>query len=78
MAHQFIGLHMLVILREPPARLKGTVSDIEAGISLTLSNGPYRAISPKIRATRPSSTWTDLYSASLAPRHRRMATATAH
>ena len=43
MATDFIGLQMEVVLRTPPnippLRLKGTVSDVEAGISLTLSNG---------------------------------------
>jgi hypothetical protein len=39
MANQFIGLQMLVTLREPPTRLKGIVTGIEAGVSLTLSNG---------------------------------------
>ncbi|KAL6853140.1 YjeF-related protein N-terminus domain-containing protein [Trichoderma novae-zelandiae] len=36
---QFIGLHMRVVLREPPGHLlTGTVSDVQAGISLTLTN----------------------------------------
>ena len=39
MADQFIGLQMLVTVRNPPARLKGTVSSVEAGAGLTLSNG---------------------------------------
>ena len=39
MADQFIGLQMLVTVRDPPARLKGTVSSVEAGAGLTLSNG---------------------------------------
>ncbi|KAL2024689.1 hypothetical protein VTK56DRAFT_6890 [Thermocarpiscus australiensis] len=39
MAEEFIGLQMLVTLHgEPPTRLKGTVSAVEAGASLTLSN----------------------------------------
>ncbi|KAH8880429.1 YjeF N-terminal domain-like protein [Thozetella sp. PMI_491] len=38
MADQFIGLQMLVTVRDPPARLKGTVSSVEAGSGLTLSN----------------------------------------
>ncbi|KAK2593340.1 enhancer of mRNA decapping [Conoideocrella luteorostrata] len=39
MATQFIGLHMRVVLREPPGyRLTGTVRDVEAGSSLTLTN----------------------------------------
>lgn len=37
---EFIGLQMLVTLRQPEGTmLKGTVSAIEAGASLTLSNG---------------------------------------
>lgn len=40
MAEQFIGLHMRVILREPPGyQLTGTVKGVEAGNSLTLTNG---------------------------------------
>lgn len=37
----FIGLHMLVSLRDQPARFQGTVSGVEAGASprLTLNNG---------------------------------------
>lgn len=43
MASQFIGLHMRVVLREPSGyRLTGFVSDVEAGSSLTLTNGTYR------------------------------------
>ncbi|KAL2258214.1 hypothetical protein VTK26DRAFT_8567 [Humicola hyalothermophila] len=39
MAAEFIGLQMLVTLHgDPPARLKGTVSAVEAGAGLTLSN----------------------------------------
>ncbi|KAK7415881.1 enhancer of mRNA decapping [Neonectria punicea] len=39
MATQFIGLHMRVVLREPPAySLTGTVRDVEAGSCLTLTN----------------------------------------
>lgn len=38
MASQFIGLQMVVTLRDPPTRLRGTVSDVEAGVGLTLSN----------------------------------------
>ncbi|KAK3899504.1 hypothetical protein C8A05DRAFT_36872 [Staphylotrichum tortipilum] len=39
MAAEFIGLQMLVTVRgNPPLRLKGTVSAVEAGASLTLSN----------------------------------------
>lgn len=42
MAAQFIGLQMLVTLRgEQPVRIKGTVSDVEAGTGLTLSNGEF-------------------------------------
>ena len=37
---QFIGLHMRVVLRDPAGHLlTGTVSDVQAGISLTLTNG---------------------------------------
>jgi enhancer of mRNA-decapping protein 3 len=40
MATEFIGVQMLVTLHgDPPARLKGTISAVEAGASLTLSNG---------------------------------------
>ncbi|KAK3996046.1 NAD(P)H-hydrate epimerase [Cladorrhinum sp. PSN332] len=42
MASDFIGLQMEVVIRTPPdvppTRLKGTVSAVEAGVSLTLSN----------------------------------------
>lgn len=39
MANQFIGLHMRVVLREPPAyHITGTVRDVEAGSCLTLTN----------------------------------------
>ncbi|KAH7143965.1 YjeF N-terminal domain-containing protein [Dactylonectria macrodidyma] len=39
MASQFIGLHMRVVLREPPAfHITGTVRDVEAGSCLTLTN----------------------------------------
>ncbi|KAK5989156.1 hypothetical protein PT974_10656 [Cladobotryum mycophilum] len=39
MAAQFIGLHMRVILREPPGhQITGTVRDVEAGLGLTLTN----------------------------------------
>lgn len=42
MASQFIGLRMRVVLREPPGyQLIGVVRDVEAGSSLTLTNGPY-------------------------------------
>lgn len=40
MASQFIGLHMSVVLRDPAGyRLTGTVREVEAGNSLTLTNG---------------------------------------
>jgi enhancer of mRNA-decapping protein 3 len=39
MANQFIGLQMLVTIKDPPQKLKGIVSDVEAGLSLTLNNG---------------------------------------
>ena len=43
MATQFIGLHMRVVLREPPAyTLTGTVRDVEAGRCLTLTNGKFQ------------------------------------
>ncbi|KAK0711341.1 YjeF-related protein N-terminus-domain-containing protein [Lasiosphaeris hirsuta] len=38
MATDFIGVQMLVTLRDPPVRLKGTVSQVEAGSGLTLRN----------------------------------------
>ncbi|CAM1502949.1 Fc.00g077250.m01.CDS01 [Cosmosporella sp. VM-42] len=39
MATQFIGLHMRVVLRDPPGyQLTGTVRDVEAGSCLTLTN----------------------------------------
>ena len=55
MAAQFIGLQMLVTLRgEQPVRIKGTVSDVEAGTGLTLSNGefffPFFFLSPSAAA----------------------------
>jgi len=40
MASDFIGVQMLVTLLNPPGiKLKGTVSAVEAGTGLTLSNG---------------------------------------
>lgn len=42
MATQFIGLHMRVVLRDPPGyQLEGTVRAVEAGSSLTLTGGKY-------------------------------------
>jgi enhancer of mRNA-decapping protein 3 len=42
MASEFIGLQMLVTVRgDPPRHLKGTVSAVEAGAGLTLSNGEF-------------------------------------
>ncbi|KAM7189154.1 YjeF-related protein N-terminus domain containing protein [Naviculisporaceae sp. PSN 640] len=38
MATEFIGLQMIVTIRDPPTKLKGTVSAVEAGTGLTLSN----------------------------------------
>ncbi|AEO69091.1 uncharacterized protein THITE_2080037 [Thermothielavioides terrestris NRRL 8126] len=39
MAAEFVGLQMVVTLHGvPPRRLKGTISDVEAGAGLTLSN----------------------------------------
>ncbi|EHA52953.1 YjeF_N domain-containing protein [Pyricularia oryzae 70-15] len=38
MASQFIGAHMLVTLHQPPTRLRGVVTDVRSGHSLTLSN----------------------------------------
>ncbi|KOS19126.1 Enhancer of mRNA-decapping protein 3 [Escovopsis weberi] len=39
MAAQFIGLHMRVVLREPPGQqVTGTVREVEAGLGLTLTN----------------------------------------
>lgn len=49
MASQFIGLHMEVVLREPSGyRLTGIVRDVEAGSSLTLTDGTY--YSPLLRS----------------------------
>lgn len=39
MTTDFIGLQVVVTVRDPPFRVKGTVSDISAGEGLTLSNG---------------------------------------
>lgn len=40
MANQFIGLHMRVVLRDPPGNeFTGTVVDVQAGSGLTLTNG---------------------------------------
>ena len=39
MANEFIGAQMLITLKEPPAQVKGTISAIDAGKSLTLVNG---------------------------------------
>lgn len=37
---QFIGLHMRVVLRDPPgSEFTGTVVDVQAGSGLTLTNG---------------------------------------
>jgi hypothetical protein len=45
MANQFIGLHMRVVLRDPPGyQLTGIVRDVEAGSSLTLRNGEYNLL----------------------------------
>ena len=42
MASEFIGLQMMVTVRgTPPICLKGTVSAVEAGSGLTLSNGEF-------------------------------------
>lgn len=42
MAAQFVGLHMRVALRQPAGIvLTGTVRDVVAGISLTLTNGMF-------------------------------------
>ncbi|KAM0562534.1 hypothetical protein ACHAPJ_002224 [Fusarium lateritium] len=39
MATQFIGLHMRVVLRDPPStEIKGTVVEVQAGSGLTLTN----------------------------------------
>lgn len=46
MASQFAGLHMRVVLRDPPGhQLTGTVRDVQAGSSLTLTNGKRVCIS---------------------------------
>jgi hypothetical protein len=45
MASDFIGVQMLVTLRDPPTRLKGTVSEVEAGTGLTLTNGMWSTLS---------------------------------
>ena len=39
MTSTFIGLQVVVTLRNPPTRVRGTVSGITAGSGLTLSNG---------------------------------------
>lgn len=39
MTSDFIGLQVVVTVRDPPSRVKGTVSEISAGAGLTLSNG---------------------------------------
>ncbi|KAL6913063.1 hypothetical protein FSST1_010823 [Fusarium sambucinum] len=40
MANQFIGLHMRVVMRDPPGNVfTGTVVDVQAGSGLTLTNG---------------------------------------
>jgi hypothetical protein len=54
MAEQFIGLQMLVTLRDPPRTLKGTVSAVEAGAGLTLINGmsSWCTLMPSIAAGR--------------------------
>ena len=41
MATDFIGLQVVVVVRDPPSKFKGTVSDISAGAGLTLSNGQW-------------------------------------
>lgn len=60
MAAQFTGLQMLVTVSDPPAKLRGTVSDVEAGSSLTLSNGsfwlPYSINIYKVAADKYSNT----------------------
>ncbi len=38
-SNEFIGLQMIVTLRSPAERLRGSISGVEAGKSLTLSNG---------------------------------------
>ncbi|KAK0753437.1 YjeF-related protein N-terminus-domain-containing protein [Schizothecium vesticola] len=38
MTSDFIGLQVVVTVRDPPSRVKGTVSEISAGAGLTLSN----------------------------------------
>ncbi|KAK5664324.1 hypothetical protein OQA88_542 [Cercophora sp. LCS_1] len=63
MAESFIGVRMLVTLRNPPgAQLKGTVSAVEAGSGLTLSNvwrlGPNEKWEPRV--TIPSENISDL------------------
>ncbi len=57
MADQFIGLQMLVTLRDPPARLKGTVSAVEAGSTLTLSNGTKIDYTPRRGSLFCGHTW---------------------
>ncbi|PNY24031.1 ATP-dependent DNA helicase PIF1 [Tolypocladium capitatum] len=53
MASQFIGLHMKVILRDPSGYcLTGTVRDVEAGSSLTLTNVYITATQERIAQTK--------------------------
>lgn len=47
MATEFLGLQMVVTLHgNPPRRLKGTISAVEAGAGLTLSNGSFAPFTP--------------------------------
>ncbi|KAK4106313.1 YjeF N-terminal domain-like protein [Parathielavia hyrcaniae] len=69
MASDFIGLQMLVTVRgDPPVQLKGTISGVEAGSGLTLSNVWVLGTSDwKPRLTIPSADIADLSEVPAAP-----------
>ncbi|KAK4123838.1 YjeF N-terminal domain-like protein [Parathielavia appendiculata] len=69
MASEFIGLQMLVTVRgDPPRRLKGTISAVEAGAGLTLSNVWVLGTNEwKPRLTIPSTDISDLSEVPAAP-----------
>lgn len=53
MATQFIGLHMRVVLRDPPgSELTGTVGNVQAGSGLTLTNGMHKILTLHIPRQR--------------------------
>ncbi|EGS20829.1 uncharacterized protein CTHT_0026670 [Thermochaetoides thermophila DSM 1495] len=78
MAAEFIGLQMLVTLKgNPPLRLKGTVSAVEAGTGLTLSNVWYLNTNEwKPRVSIPSTDIVDLSEVTSTPAPNAVATAT--